>query len=116
MTGGVKSRIARTERWLPEGSLYKPVEGEYERRLKHSQEGAMAHREYARRVVGRVLGDGWLDWLGVRGRRWIWEGAKARMVWWITTVLGMGIMDGVFKRMFQLSKLEGGKGRAVKME
>lgn len=76
----------------------------------------MASREYARRVVGRVVGDGWADWLGVRGRRWVWEGAKARLVWWVSTFLGVGVMDAVFKRMFQLRKLEGGRAKGGKME
>lgn len=37
VTGGVQSRIARTERILPEGSLYLPISAEYRRRVTHSQ-------------------------------------------------------------------------------
>lgn len=39
VTGGVQSRIARTDRTLGEDSLYLPIEEEYLRRVKHSQGG-----------------------------------------------------------------------------
>jgi 1-acylglycerone phosphate reductase len=37
ITGGVKSRITRTERSLSEDSLYIPISAEYQRRVHHSQ-------------------------------------------------------------------------------
>lgn len=37
ITGGVKSRITRTERVLSEDSLYVPISAEYARRVHHSQ-------------------------------------------------------------------------------
>lgn len=37
VTGGVQSRIARTDRRLGEDSLYLPIHEEYLRRVKHSQ-------------------------------------------------------------------------------
>jgi 1-acylglycerone phosphate reductase len=37
VTGGVKSRITRTERTLAEESLYLPISAEYLRRVHHSQ-------------------------------------------------------------------------------
>lgn len=37
VTGGVQSRIARTDRTLGEDSLYLPINEEYLRRVKHSQ-------------------------------------------------------------------------------
>lgn len=37
VTGGVQSRIARTDRTLGEDSLYLPINTEYLRRVKHSQ-------------------------------------------------------------------------------
>ena len=37
VTGGVQSRIARTDRTLGEDSLYLPINAEYLRRVKHSQ-------------------------------------------------------------------------------
>lgn len=74
VTGGVQSRIARTERTLPEGSFYEPIREEYDRRQKHSQEGAMKNEEYAKSVAGKVLGS---------GRKWIWEGNKSWLVWFL---------------------------------
>lgn len=73
ITGGVKSNIARTTRKLPEGSIYVPVATEYDRRLVHSQEGAMPNEAYARSVVGQVLRS--------VPRDQIWEGNKSWVVW-----------------------------------
>ncbi|KAK5014452.1 NADPH-dependent 1-acyl dihydroxyacetone phosphate reductase [Cryomyces antarcticus] len=97
VTGGVKSRIARTERMLPEGSLYVPIEEEYQRRTKHSQEGAMPNEAYARSVVSQVLKPS--------PPKWVWEGNKAWLVWFIDAFLPKGFMDLVFTRMFNLWKL-----------
>ncbi|KAL9051924.1 MAG: hypothetical protein Q9162_005708 [Coniocarpon cinnabarinum] len=72
VTGAVTSRIARTHRTLPEGSLYIPVADQYERRLTQSQEkgNSMPNEEYARRVVNKVLGSR-------RKAFSIWEGARS---------------------------------------
>lgn len=82
VTGGVKSRIARTERSLPQGSYYELVEEEYNRRQKHSQEGAMPNEDYARSVVEKVLGG---------GRKWVWEGNKAWLAWFLDGFAPRGI-------------------------
>jgi len=55
VTGGVKSNIARTQRALPEGSLYVPIAKVYEERQTHSQANAIPNEQYARSVVGQVL-------------------------------------------------------------
>ncbi|KAK1141411.1 NADPH-dependent 1-acyl dihydroxyacetone phosphate reductase [Aspergillus melleus] len=55
ITGGVQSRIARIERKLVPNSLYASIEDEYNRRVSHSQDGAMPHALYARSVVEQVL-------------------------------------------------------------
>ncbi|RAO73776.1 uncharacterized protein BHQ10_009788 [Talaromyces amestolkiae] len=55
ITGGVKSRIARTDRSLPPNSLYRPIDPEYQRRTKHSQEGAMPHEEMFRFARSRSI-------------------------------------------------------------
>ena len=55
VTGGVQSRIARSERELPESSLYLEINEDFQRRVKHSQEGAMSAEVYARGVVGEAL-------------------------------------------------------------
>ncbi|TKA55655.1 hypothetical protein B0A49_11957 [Cryomyces minteri] len=97
VTGGVKSRIARTERTLPEGSLYVPIDEEYQRRTKHSQEGVMPNETYARSVASQVLKSS--------PPKWVWEGNKAWLVWFIDAFLPKGFMDVVFTRMFNLWKL-----------
>lgn len=103
VTGGVKSNIARTERTLPEGSPYAPLEENYQRRQKHSQAVGMDTKEYARDVVNEVLaGDGWM-WK----RRIIWAGGSASSVRWATTFLGVGsgFWDWMMTRMFGLGLL-----------
>jgi 1-acylglycerone phosphate reductase len=77
VTGGVKSNIANTERQLPEGSLYVPINSEYQRRLKHSQEVGVANEAYARYVVPRVVGG--------TGRRQVWAGYGAWLIWFAST-------------------------------
>lgn len=103
VTGGVKSNIARTERVLPEGSLYADLEENYQRRQKHSQEVGLDNAVYATEVVGKVLaGHGWF-WK----RRTIWAGASAHMVEWVSTFLGIdsGLWDWLMTRMFGLGRL-----------
>lgn len=55
VTGGVQSNIARTDRTLIEGSLYLPVEEEFQRRVKYSEEGAMLSAVYTRSVVEQII-------------------------------------------------------------
>lgn len=103
VTGGVKSNISRTERTLPEGSPYAPLEEHYVRRQKHSQEVGKEANEYAREVVGKILaGDGWI-WK----RRTIWAGGAATLVGWLTVFLGVGsgFWDWIMTRMFGLGVL-----------
>ncbi|KAL1963279.1 hypothetical protein VTN77DRAFT_8502 [Rasamsonia byssochlamydoides] len=115
ITGGVQSRIARLKRTLPPNSIYRPVEPEYNRRVSHSQEGAMPHDAYARSVVAQVLYGSapwrWL-WPWARGqKKWIWEGNRS---WVIRLVTGgwlwFGLFDRVFTNMFNLWKLRGTLG------
>jgi len=84
VTGGVQSNIARVERSLPEGSYYIPLNEEYQRRLKHSQEGAMPNEAYARSVVSKVLKSS--------PPKHVWEGNKAWLVWWLHTFFPTRIM------------------------
>ena len=109
VTGGVTSRIARTERELPEGSLYLPVKEEYARRLKHSQERGytVPNEEYAGRVVERV----WRRSVPFH----VWEGKESWLIWWLIRVLPLGVMNGIFARMFGLWKLKGRGGEKKTM-
>ncbi|KAL2866829.1 SDR family oxidoreductase [Aspergillus lucknowensis] len=111
VTGGVESRIARTQRTLLPNSIYAPIDDQYTRRVTHSQDGAMPHAAYARSVVAQVLYGSapwrWL-WPWAKGRKnWIWEGNKSWLVWlmmggWAWT----GLSHVVMARMFGLNRLK----------
>jgi 1-acylglycerone phosphate reductase len=98
VTGGVQSNIARTHRLLPEGSLYLPIADAYERRLKHSQEGAMSNEEYARGVVAAALKK--------TPKKWLWRGNKSFLVWFVSKYVGLWLFDLMLPRMFKLDKLK----------
>ncbi|KAF7116552.1 hypothetical protein CNMCM5793_005033 [Aspergillus hiratsukae] len=116
ITGGVQSRIARTQRTLQPNSLYTPIEDEYARRVTHSQDGAMPNAAYARSVVAQVLYGSapwrWL-WPWAKGRKsWIWEGNKSWLIWllcggWAWT----GLFHRAMTRMFKLYKLKNAIGK-----
>jgi len=101
ITGGVKSRIARTERATKEGSIYTPIDAEYQRRLKHSQEVGMPNEVYAKDVVRQVL--------KTSPRKWIWQGNGSWLVWFTSTWMPWGstLMGLAMSRMFNLWKLKG---------
>jgi 1-acylglycerone phosphate reductase len=117
VTGGVKSRIARTDRALPETSLYADVEEEYQARQTHSQVGAMANQDYADSVVRQVLpGAGPWPWRWIlrdARNKWIWEGNKSGLVWALTGGwMWSGFWDWYFTRAFGLWKI----GRSAKKD
>lgn len=115
VTGGVESRIARTDRTLKPGSLYTPLETEYLDRVKHSQHKAMPNDHYARSVVSQVLYGSapwrWLPWAR-GGKLWIWEGRASWLIWLVS---GGWAWSGVFGRlmtkMFKLGKIKGASGK-----
>ncbi|KAI9859073.1 MAG: hypothetical protein M1824_003913 [Vezdaea acicularis] len=97
VTGGVQSRIARRERQLPPTSLYLPIDGDYQRRLKHSQEGAMANADYAKSVVSQVLPKA--------HKKRIWEGNKSWLVWFVHSFYLSSYFDWYMSKEFGLAKL-----------
>lgn len=97
VTGGVQSNISRTHRILPEGSLYLPVDKDYQRRQKHSQEGAMSNDVYAHGVVEAALKP--------KPVKWLWRGNQAWKVWFVNSFLPHGVFDYVLPRMFGLDRL-----------
>ncbi|KAJ9619681.1 NADPH-dependent 1-acyl dihydroxyacetone phosphate reductase [Taxawa tesnikishii (nom. ined.)] len=99
VTGGVKSRIARTTRALKDDSIYLPIEEGYMRRQQHSQEVGMPNERYAKSVVGQVLGR--------PGKKEIWEGNMSWLVWFANAFLPRGFFDWYFSRAFQLWRLRG---------
>ncbi|QKX55941.1 uncharacterized protein TRUGW13939_03040 [Talaromyces rugulosus] len=108
VTGGVQSRIAHEDRKLPPSSIYQPITTEYNRRVKHSQEGAMDCHVYAQSVVSQVLGNTssptsrWYQ-------NWIWEGNRTGMIKFLAGGwLWFGFYGWLFWRMFNLNKLRRG--------
>ncbi|OBT68759.1 hypothetical protein VE03_02206 [Pseudogymnoascus sp. 23342-1-I1] len=97
VTGGVKSRIARTDRTLGEDSLYLDIEEEYLRRVKHSQEGAMPTKAYSASVVREVLKE--------NPKYWVWQGNRAWIIWFLNRFAPRSVWDYIFPSMFGLAKL-----------
>ncbi|EAU37707.1 predicted protein [Aspergillus terreus NIH2624] len=114
VTGGVQSRIARTQRSLLPNSIYAPIEDEYHRRVTHSQDGAMPNTAYAKSVVAQVLYGSapwrWF-WPWAQGRKnWIWEGNKSWVVWLVAGGWGWtGLFQRIMARMFKLYRLKGAR-------
>ena len=100
ITGGVKSNIARTERILPNSSLYLEIKGDFGRRVTHSQERAMGTEVYARGVVKEALKPVW------RQKKWLWRGHMTLAVWFASRVLGAWVFDLLLPRMFGLNRLK----------
>jgi 1-acylglycerone phosphate reductase len=99
VTGGVKSNIARTERLLPENSLYTGVEREFEERVKHSQRGAMTATEYAKGVVQQALRK--------EPGKWYWRGNMAHAIKWAWRLgLGSWLFGRYMRRIGGLLRLK----------
>ncbi|KFX95420.1 hypothetical protein V490_03890 [Pseudogymnoascus sp. VKM F-3557] len=97
VTGGVQSRIARTDRTLSEDSLYLPINAEYLRRVKHSQEGAMPNAAYSASVVHEVL--------KASPQKWIWQGNRSWLIWFLDRFAPRSVWDYIFPSMFGLARL-----------
>ena len=130
ITGGVKSRIARTERVLPENSLYLEVGKEFERRVLHSQEGAMPNE--GKFVFGSDIFLLWErclmlsillvkvganhDIVYAKGvvaaalkknpTKWLWRGHKTLLVRFVSGWAGSWLFDFALPRMFGLARLK----------
>ncbi|KAJ6015718.1 hypothetical protein N7540_010309 [Penicillium herquei] len=111
VTGGVQSRIARTERHLKSDSLYRDIEAEYEQRVIHSQHNSTPHDAYAKRVVAQVLYGSapwrWV-WPWAQGRKlWIWEGHRSWVIWFVSGGWAWnGTIGWVLSMMFKLGKIK----------
>lgn len=92
--------------------MYSPIEAEYNRRVTHSQDGAMPHKAYARSVVAQVLYGSapwrWL-WPWARGRKnWVWEGNRSWVIWFLVGGWAWsGLFGRVMTNMFKLYKIKG---------
>lgn len=78
VTGGVISDIGRTERTLPEDSLYLPLAEEYHARQSQSQALGMGNEAYAKSVAKHVMG---------ARKDVVWEGGKSWLVWFAVMFL-----------------------------
>jgi 1-acylglycerone phosphate reductase len=84
MTGGVMSGLTRTEVHLPAGSIYLPINADFERRSGYSQEVGMPTDQYARSVVSQLLPR--------RPKRLIWQGTGSTLIWIASTFLPYWVM------------------------
>lgn len=112
VTGGVKSELSRVERTLPPDSYYMPINDEFTRRVKFSQDVGMPTDAFAKRAVDKILGRSLLSQLWAiltlgNSRRWIWEGSKVGQVWFLTRWMPKAFAELIFIRMFNLQKLRG---------
>ncbi|PWY69828.1 short chain dehydrogenase/reductase [Aspergillus sclerotioniger CBS 115572] len=110
VTGGVQSRIARIQRTLAPNSIYAPIGDEYNRRVTHSQDGAMPNAAYARSVVTQVLyGSAPCRWISpwAQGwKSWIWEGNKSWVIWlFMGGWAWSGLTESIVTKMFKLHRL-----------
>ena len=106
VTGGVKSRIARVKRTLPEDSAYSELEEDYRKRQVQSQKWGQDTDLYAKEVVKKVLeAEGWL-WK----TKTIWAGRSSGLVRWFSWILPQTVSDWIISRMFGFSKLYGVDG------
>lgn len=108
ITGGVKSRIARVKRSLPEDSAYKELEDYYQKRQIQSQEIGMATELYAKEVVKEILeAEGWL-WR----TKTIWAGGSSGTIRWLSWMLPETVSEWVVSRIFGFSKIKGERVRS----
>ena len=110
VTGGVKSRIARVKKTLPENSKYKRLEDDYQKRQVHSQKVGMETGLYAKEVVKKILeAEGWL-WR----TKTIWAGGSSGTIRWLSWILPEVVSDWVISRMFGFNKLQRVEGEKVR--
>ena len=110
VAGGVKSRLGRTHRTLPDGSFYKEMEDDFVRRQGYSHSVGVPNEEFADRVVMQVIKGGgdwpWRWLLRDARKRWVWEGYGR---WLIYSISGSwtwsGIFDWIFTTRFGLNKM-----------
>lgn len=106
VTGGVKSRIVRVQRSLPESSPYKELEDYYQKRQMQSQDLGMDTAIYAKKVVKETLeAEGWL-----RRTKTIWIGGGSGLIRWLSRILPQTVLEWVVSRMFGFSRLRGAEG------
>jgi 1-acylglycerone phosphate reductase len=99
MTGGVMSGLTRTEVHLPAGSIYLPINADFERRSGYSQEVGMPTDQYAQSVVSQLLPR--------RPKRLIWQGTGSTLIWIASTFLPYWVMVSSPRNMRAMLNLIG---------
>ena len=97
VTGAVKSNIARTKRHFAEGSLYAPLEEEYQRRQRQSQTMGIDNKDYAESVARAVLKP--------HPKRTLWRGGMARLIWFMSRCLPAWFWEVYMWRVSNFKKL-----------
>lgn len=91
-TGGVKSQIAKnaTKNYnlsLPRGSVYLPIEGQFQAAQNNRLEEFIDAKNYAKYVVTKV------NKSSKSGR--IWKGRFSDTIWFVTTFFSSTILDSI---------------------
>lgn len=98
----VSGLMTRTERHLPEASLYKPIENFFEQRTQHAKHGvkAMGREAFAGEIVSQLLAGR----KSVRKTYWI---GPFKWQTWLLEVFGLlSVWGWFFRRKFGLDKLK----------
>ncbi|THH14041.1 hypothetical protein EW146_g6252 [Bondarzewia mesenterica] len=96
--GNVRSNLSKPWHVLPANSIYQPIKQEYQsRRIDNFQKSAVPREPIARSIVEETLKSS--------PRAWVWGGANAWTVWFISTFLSRRGFDGILSKIFGLSKL-----------
>lgn len=99
VTGGVKSSIGRTERILPEGSLYRDVQSSFDDRLANGSEEDLDAGVYAREVVREALRR--------EPKKEVWKGYMADTILWVWNFgLGGWLFGWYMRRLGGLGRLK----------
>ncbi|KAJ7811634.1 NAD-P-binding protein [Mycena olivaceomarginata] len=95
MTGKVTSNVMKPYS-IPDGSLYKSIEPEYQKYVQ-VRDDAMSAEDYARIVVAEAV--------KAKPRATLWAGTAAAVTWFVVTFLPDSVMSTALAKMFGFSKL-----------
>lgn len=92
--------MTRTQRELPEGSLYLPIKTEFEQRTQHAKHGvkAMQREVFSSQIARQLLGRG-------KVRKTYWIGPFKWQTWLLEVFGLLNVWNWFFRRRFGLYKL-----------
>lgn len=112
MTGGVKSQLTKKiQRFIPQDSVYAPINDLFEKRKIHSSEVGMEVDAYVEQVVKQLLpGSGpwpWRWFVKDARKHWIWAGGSSSLVWFLSAGWWWHtLFDWYFTRKFHLNRVD----------